>query len=148
MTPSFDTFLYPADADESAYYTAVCTPYTRRRYDPQVLIQSNEALDRAYHALCVELFATRERLYDALTQLLPAVSAGMHPEYILRPVRTVLPSGIDWPDVGGETPPHGPALPVSMQILHQSRHGMQNPSFEGRHRRHVQMPGYLSCPRR
>ena len=139
---------YPAGADEPAYYTDVCTPYTSRRYDPQVLIQSNEALDRAYRALCVELFATRERLYEALTQLLPAVSAGMHPEYILRPLRTVLPSGIDWPAVGGETPARGPLLPVRDQVLHQSRHGMQDPSIEGTHRRHVQMPGYLSCPRR
>ena len=139
---------YPADASEPARYTAVCTPYIRRRYDSQVLIQSNETLDRAYRAVCIELFATRARLRDAMTQLLPAVSAGIHPEYILYPLRTVMPPGVDWPDAGGQTPARGPALPVSMQVLHQSRHGMQDPAIEGTHRRHVQMPGYLSCPRR
>ena len=139
---------YPPAESEAGYYTAVCTPYSHRRYDPQVLIQCVETLDRASRALATELYATRARLYEALTQLLPAVSAGMHPEYILYPRRTEMPSGIDWPDVGGETPARGPYLPVRDQVLHQSRHGMQDPYIEGRLRRHLQMPGFSSCLRR
>ena len=139
---------YPAAESETGYYTAVCTPYSRRRYDPQVLIQCVETLDRTARALAVELYDTRTRLYDALTQLLPAVSAGIHPEYILYPRRTEMPSGVDWPAVGGYAPPRGPLLPVRDQVLHQSVHGAQDPYIEGRLTRHQQMPGYLSCPRR
>ena len=38
---------YASDEGEGGYYTAICTPYSRRRYDPQILIQYTEALDRA-----------------------------------------------------------------------------------------------------
>ena len=72
----------------------------------------------------------------------------MHPEYILYPSRTEMPSGVDWPTVGGYTPARGPLLPIRDRVLHQSDHGMQDPSIEGRHYRHLQMPGYLSCPQR
>ena len=71
---------YPSAESEVGYYTVVCTPYPRRRYDPHILIQCTETLDRTARALAVELYATRARLYDALTQLMPAVSAGMHPQ--------------------------------------------------------------------
>jgi hypothetical protein len=68
---------YTTATEDSGYYTVVCTPYVRRRYDPQVLVQYTEALDRTARALAVVLYATRPRLYDALIQLLPAVSAGI-----------------------------------------------------------------------
>ena len=83
-----------------------------------------------------------------LTQLLPAVSAGMHPEYILYPRRTEMPSGVDWPAVGGYTPARGPLLPIQDRVLHQSVHGAQDPYIEGRPSHHLQMPGFTSCPRR
>ena len=58
---------YAPAGDDTGYYTAVCAPYERRRYDPQVLIQCTQALDRTTRALAVELFATRACLYDAMT---------------------------------------------------------------------------------
>ena len=113
-----------------------------RRYDPQVMVQYIQALDRTARALAVELYATRRRFYDSLTQLLPAVSARMHPEYILYPRRTELPPGLEWPAVGGFTPPRGPLLSARDQVLHQSLHGAQDPSFEGIQHRHVQLPRF------
>ena len=68
--------------------TLLCVPLTHDvDIEPQVLIQCVEILDRTARALAVELYDTRTRLYDALTQLLPAVSAGIHPEYILLPAQ-------------------------------------------------------------
>ena len=43
---AFRYIPYAPAGDESGYYTAICTPYVRRRYDPQVLVQYTEALDR------------------------------------------------------------------------------------------------------
>jgi hypothetical protein len=145
---AFRYIPYAPARDESGYYTAVCTPYVPRRYDPRVLVQYTEALDRTARALAVELYATHARLYDALTQLLPAVSAGIHPEYILYPRRTELPPGLRWPAVGGCTPPCGPLLPVRDQVLHQSVHGAQDPYIEGTLHRHLQLPGFSGFLRR
>jgi hypothetical protein len=50
---------YAPAQDDTGYYTAVCAPCERRRYDPQLLIQCTQALDRTARALAVELFATR-----------------------------------------------------------------------------------------
>jgi hypothetical protein len=97
----FRYILYAPVGDATGYYTAICAPYEPRRYDPQILIQCTQALDRTVRALSVELFATRARYYEAMTQLLPAVRAGIHPEHILYPRRTEMPPGIDWPAVGG-----------------------------------------------
>ena len=115
-----------------------------------MLIQYTQALDRTNWALAVELFATRARLYDAMTQLLPAVRAGIHPEYILYPRRTQMPAGIDWPAVGGHTPAHGPLLPVRDRVLHQSAHGAQDLSATEVHRSHLhlQLPRSTGCRRR
>jgi hypothetical protein len=145
---AFRYIPYAPAGDETGYYTAVCAPYVSRRYDPQIMVQHIQALDRTARALAVELYATRTRLYDALTQLLPAVSARMHPEYILYPRRTEMPPGLEWPAVGGFTPPRGPLLSVRDQVLHQSVHGVQDPSFEGTLLRHLQLPGYSGFPRR
>jgi hypothetical protein len=112
------------------------------------LIQCTQALDRANRALAVELFATRARLYDAMTQLLPAVRAGIHPEYILYPRRTQMPAGIDWPAVGGHTPARGQLLPVRDRILHQSAHGEQDFTALETHRPHLQLPRFSGFPRR
>ena len=49
---------YAPVGDAAGYYTAVCAPYEPRRYDPRVLIQYTQALDRTNRALAVELFAT------------------------------------------------------------------------------------------
>jgi hypothetical protein len=101
---------YAPAGDATGYYIAVCAPYEPRRYDQRVLIQCTQALDRTVRALAVELFATRVRLYEAMTQLLPAVRAGIHSEHILYPRRTEMPPGIDWPAAGGHTPARGPLL--------------------------------------
>jgi hypothetical protein len=114
---SLDAFEYryipyaPA-GDATGYYTAICAPYEPRRYDPRLLIQCTHALDRTVRALAIELFATGVRLYEAMTQLIPAVRAGIHPEHILYPRRTEMPPGIDWPAVGGHTPARVPLLSV------------------------------------
>jgi hypothetical protein len=50
---------YAPAGDATGYYTAICAPYEPRRYDPQILIQCTQALDRTVRALAVELFATR-----------------------------------------------------------------------------------------
>lgn len=113
-----------------------------------MLIQCTQALDRANRALAVELFATRARLYDAMTQLLPAVRAGIQPEYILYPRRTQMPAGIDWPTVRGHIPTRGPLLPVRDQVLHQSLHGAQDPSAVSTESRHLQLPRFSGLPRR
>ena len=112
------------------------------------MVQYTKALDRTARALAVELYTTRARLYDALTQLLPAVSARMHPEYILYPRRTKMPPGLEWPTVGGYTPPRRPFLPVRDQVLHQSVQGTQDPRVEGTMRRHLQLPGFSGFLRR
>jgi hypothetical protein len=96
----------------------------------------------------MELFATRARLYDAMTQLLLAVRAGIHPEYILYLRKTQMPAGIDWPTVGGHTPARGPLLPVRDRVLHQSSHGAQDLSAVSTHRQHLQLPGFSGFPRR
>jgi len=130
--------------DATGYYTAICAPYERRRYDPSVLIQYTQALDRTNRALAVELFATRARLYDAMTQLLPAVRAGIHPEYILYPRRTQMPAGIDWPAIGGHRTARGPLLSDRDRVLHQGAHGEQDLSATEIHRPHL----HLQLPRR
>src|SRR3989337_1743277 len=139
---------YAPAGDATGYYTAVCTPYEPRRYDQRVLIQCTQALDRTVRALTVELFATRARLYEAMTQLLPAVRAGIHPEHILYPSRTEMPPGIAWPAVGGHTPARGPLLTVRDRVLHQSAHGAQDSSTTNPRRPHLQLPrfsGFLRC---
>ena len=141
---------YAPAGDATGYYTAVCAPYESRRYDPRVLIQYTQALDRTNRALAVELFATRARLYDAMTQLLPAVRAGIHPEYILYPRRTQMPAGIDWPAIAGHRPTRGSLLTVRDRVLHQSAHGEQDPSATEIHRPHLhlQLPRASGCLRR
>jgi hypothetical protein len=114
----FQYIPYAPAGDATGYYTSICAPYKPHRYDPQVLIQCTQALDRTVRALAIELFATRARLYDAMTQLLPAVHAGIHPENILYPRSTQMYAGIDWPAVGGHAPPRGPLLPARDRILH------------------------------
>ena len=68
----------------------------------------------------------------------------MHPEYILYPRRTEMPPGLDWPAVGGHTPPRGPLLLVRDQVLHQSIYEMQDPAIDGNLHHHVQLPDYNS----
>ena len=53
--------------------------------------------------------------------MLPAVSVTIQPEYILYPHPTVLPPGIAWPDVGGDTPALGPLISVRDQFLMERR---------------------------
>jgi hypothetical protein len=58
---------YVPAGDETGHYTAVCTPYMSHRYDPRVMVQHIEALDRTVRSLSIELYATRARHYDTLT---------------------------------------------------------------------------------
>ena len=76
---AFRHVVIASDEGEGGYYTGIYTPLSQRRFDPQILIQQAEALDRAARALRVELFATCTRLYDALTQLVPSIRVGMLP---------------------------------------------------------------------
>jgi hypothetical protein len=94
------------------------------------------------------LFATRARLYEAMMQLLPVVRAGIHPEHILYPSRTEMPSGIVWPAVGGHTPARGPLLSARDRVLHQSAHGAQDPSATNVRRPHLQLPRFSGFLRR
>src|SRR3989337_3160115 len=139
---------YTPAGDATGYYTGTCAQHVSRHYDPRVLIQCTQALDRTVRALAVELFATRARYYEAMTQLLPAVHAGIHPEHILYPRRTEMPSGIDWPAVPGHIPKSGPLLSARDRVLHQSAHGAQDPTQASIHRQHSQLPrfhGFLRC---
>ena len=83
-----------------------------------------------------------------MTQLLPAVQADIHPEYILYPRRTQLPAGIDWPAVGGRTIARGSLLPVRDRVLHLSDYGAQDPSSVRTHTLHLQLPSFSVVPRR
>ncbi|KAI5005887.1 hypothetical protein ZWY2020_033130 [Hordeum vulgare] len=76
-------------------------PYVSRCYDARVLVQYTEAMDRAFRALTVELYATRARIYDALTELQPSHCPRVSPMRIREPSRTELPSALEWTDVGG-----------------------------------------------
>jgi hypothetical protein len=147
-TSEYRYIPYAPARDATGYYTAVCAPYEPRRYDQRVLIHYTQALDRTVRALAVELFATRARYYETMTQLLPAVRAGIHPEYILYPSRTEMPSGIVWPAVGGHTPARGPLLSSRDRVLHQSAHGAQDPSTTNVRRPHLQLPRFSGLLRR
>lgn len=139
---------YAPAGDETGYYSAICAPYESRRYDPQVLIQHTQALDRTARALAVELSITRTVLYQTLTQLVPAVQAGTLPQSILCPRRINTPPGVEWPAVGGHTPVRGPLIPVRDRVLHQSAHGAQDPSAIEIRRPHLQLPRFSSFLRR
>ncbi|KAI5016287.1 hypothetical protein ZWY2020_006138 [Hordeum vulgare] len=80
-------------------------------------------MDRAFRALTVELYATRARLYDALTELQPSHCPRVPPLRIREPSRTELPSALEWTDVGGRTPALGPQLLDWMRYRHQSHNG-------------------------
>jgi hypothetical protein len=112
------------------------------------MVRYVEVLDRTVRALTVELYVTRARHYDTLTQMLPAVSARIQPEYILYSRRTELPPGLVWPVVGGSTPARGPLLLVRDQILHQSRHGAQATHIKHQMQlHHLQLPNFRGFPR-
>ena len=83
-----------------------------------------------------------------MTQLLPAVRAGIHPEHILYPRRTEMPSGIDWPAVRGHIPTRGPLLSARDRVLHQSAHGAQDPTEASIRRQHSQLPRFRGFLRR
>ncbi len=116
-----------------------------RRYDARVLVQYTEAMDRAFRALTVELYATRARLYDALTELQPSHCPRVPPMRIREPSRTELPSALEWTDVGGRTPALGPQLLDWMRYPHQSHNGTQGPVPTFYHR---QLPGFVRPLRR
>ena len=59
-----------------------------------------------------------------------------------------MPPGLEWPAVGGCTPPRGPLLPVRDQVLQKSVNGVQDPYIEGTPRRHLQLPGFSGFLRR
>ncbi|KAE8776320.1 hypothetical protein D1007_51080 [Hordeum vulgare] len=124
-----DLTAYASDVRErnDRSYVAVCAPYVTRRCDARILVQYTEAMDRAFRALTVELYATRARLYDALTELQPSHCPRVPPLRIREPSRTELPSALEWTDVGGRTPALGPQLLDWMRYRHQSHNGTQGP---------------------
>ncbi|KAE8807084.1 hypothetical protein D1007_16627 [Hordeum vulgare] len=109
-------------------------------YDARVLVRYTEALDHAFRALTVELYATRARLYNALTEMHPSHCPRVPPMHIREPSRTELPSGLEWTDVGGRTPALGPQLPEWMRYPHQSHNGTHGPVPTFYHR---QLPGFV-----
>ena len=87
--------------------------YDHSHEDPrlQVTAQLLENRDRDARALRMELYATRARLWTALTQLARVVQTGYGDMDMLSPLRTHVPARVDWPDVGGIVPLRGPLLP-------------------------------------
>uniref|UniRef100_A0A8I6Y241 Uncharacterized protein n=1 Tax=Hordeum vulgare subsp. vulgare TaxID=112509 RepID=A0A8I6Y241_HORVV len=77
----------------------------------QSTVEMLENRDKDARALRMELYATRARLWTALTQLAPVVQTGYGEMEMLNPVRTHLPAHVDWPAIGGVTPLRGPLLP-------------------------------------
>ena len=138
----FRHILIASGEGAEGYYTAMYTPLSRQPFDPQILVEHADGLDRANRALRRELFATRVRLYDALTCLLPYVISWQLPLLVIYPPRTVMSPGVGWPAVGGYTPARGPRLPPELQLPHQSLHGPQEPSVEDFPCYHRQMSGY------
>ncbi|KAI5013045.1 hypothetical protein ZWY2020_027999, partial [Hordeum vulgare] len=120
-----DLIAYTASLRErnDRSYVAVSAPYVTHPYDARVLVQSTEALDRAFRALTAELYATRARLYDALTKLQPAHHPRVPPVHIRETSRTEIPLGLEWTYVGGRTPGLGPQLLEWMWYAQQSHHG-------------------------
>ena len=85
-----------------------------------------ENRDRDARALRMELYATRARLWTALTQLAPVVQTGYGDLEMLNPLRIHLPARVDWPAVGGVTPLRGPLLtPVMGPRPHPCPYGSQ-----------------------
>ena len=129
--------------------TLLCvpTPYVSRRYDPQYMVRCIEVLDHTVRALTVQLYTTRARHYDTLERMRPVGTTVVLPSFIPYPRRTEMPTGLVWPEVGGDTPARGPPLPPGDQLVHESRHGMQPPSLEHRqaflHRQLPDLRGFL-----
>ena len=70
-----------------------------------------EERDRENRALRMGLYNTRMDHWATLTRLAPAVQTGYLDMRDLYPVRTRLLAHMDYPDVGGITPPCGRHLP-------------------------------------
>jgi hypothetical protein len=87
-TTPFRYIPYAPVGVENIYYTAVCTPYETRRYDARYLVRYTEALDRSFRAVTSELVLTHNRLYEALTLLMPRRNRGTASEVVYIPGRT------------------------------------------------------------
>uniref|UniRef100_A0A8I6YZT0 Uncharacterized protein n=1 Tax=Hordeum vulgare subsp. vulgare TaxID=112509 RepID=A0A8I6YZT0_HORVV len=102
-----------------------------------------ENRDRDARALRMELYATRARLWTALTQLAPVVQTGYGDMDMLNPVRTHLPAHVDWPAIGGVTPLRGPLLPpVRGPRPHSCPYGSQGTQAPVFPDPQVELPGH------
>jgi hypothetical protein len=148
-TTPFRYIPYAPVGVEDRFYTAVCTPYETRRYDARHLVRYTEALDHSVRALTSELILTRNRLYEALTQLMPRRNRGTAAEIVYIPGRTEFPPGLAWPALEGYVPARGLLLPPSMREEHRSIHAMQ-PAVAASSQMiwHTQLPDYVALPRR
>ena len=140
-TSPFRHIAIASDVGAEGYYTAAYSTVTREPFYHQKLVLHADGLDRANRALRHELYTTRQHLYHALTMLHPFVGSGELPRSAIYPARTVMPQGVDWPEVGGYSPALGPLLPLERQVLHQSIRGPQVADVEFP-MRHYQLLGY------
>ena len=91
----------------------------------------------------MELFNARSDHWATLTWFAPTVQAGYMDRRDLYPVRSGLPDCMEWRDVGGITPPHGPRLPPFVGPRpHPSPYGPQAPQDRLFPDDHVQLPGH------
>uniref|UniRef100_A0A8I6WHY3 Uncharacterized protein n=1 Tax=Hordeum vulgare subsp. vulgare TaxID=112509 RepID=A0A8I6WHY3_HORVV len=109
----------------------------------QITTRVLENKDRDARALCMELYATRVRLWTALTQLAPVVQTGYGDMEMLNLVRTDLTALVDWPAFGGVTPLRGPLLaPVRGPWPHPCPYGSQGSQARVFPDPQVQLPGH------
>ena len=73
----------------------------------------------------------------------PFVLSRQLPPTVIYPSSTVMPPGVGWPDVGGDTPALGPLLPPGRRVLHQSIYGPQVDGVEDFSLQHCQLSDYL-----
>ena len=93
------------------YFTAIYTDSSHEDSLLRTTAQMLEDKDRENRSLRLELFNSQSDHWATLTRFAPAVQAGYMDMRDLYPVRSTLPDRMDWHDVGGITPPHGPLLP-------------------------------------
>ena len=142
-TSPFRHVAIASDDGAEGYYTAAYSTLTREPFHHRNLVLHADGLDRANRALRHELYTTRQHLCRALTLLHPFVLSGQLSPTVLYPARTVMPPGVGWPDVGGDTPAPGPLLPRGRRVLHRSIHGPQVDGVEDFSLQHCQLSGYL-----
>ena len=97
---------------EEGYYNGLYTDVAHEEPLLRITTELLEDKDRKNHALQMGLFNSRARHWATLTHLAPVVQTGYLNMEAMYPVRSPLSNRMDWPDVGGISPPSGPHLPL------------------------------------